>query len=282
MDQNQWLGADVPESVRVTRLFTAFEDTYEIGFSFDGESHPFFELVYVEDGAVGAASGGDVFSLAAGQLILHAPMVFHRIWATQNTTPTVIILSFSARNLSVFGSRVYTADSAFQPEFRSLLNEIYHAFHIQSDLHVTGVNDAAAAALAVNHLERLLQSVTAVAPLDARDLSASAEQFREIMAIFEAHLADALSVPQLAALCRMSESAMKKCVARYTGLGVMRCFTEMKMRQASQQLSLGARVREAAESVGFTDPNYFSTVFRRVTGQSPTQFRADETAKKNM
>ena len=279
MEQSCWFGADVPTSVRITRLYTAFEDTYELGFTFDGESHPFFELVYVEKGSVGAASGGEVFSLSAGQLILHAPMVFHRIWAAQNTTPTVLIFSFSAHNFPVSGSRICTVAPDLRSQFRMLLEGIYHAFDIRAELHVMRVRDPVTAGLAVNRLEFLLQSVAATAPPDARDRSPSAQQFRQIMSVLDAHLSEPLSNAQLAALCCMSESAMKKSVARYTGLGTMRCFTEMKMLRAAQLLSDGAHVYQAAESVGFSDPNYFSTVFRRITGQSPSRFRARQAAQ---
>lgn len=274
MNNPDWNGANVPERVRVTRLYTAFEDTYDRGFYFDGESHPFFELVYVESGAVGAASGGDVFTLHPGQMILHAPMVFHRIWAAQNTTPTVLIFSFSASNLTPAGG-IYLLSDDNQASMRPLLAQIRAGFHIVQEYLVAGLRDDSAAALAANQLERLLLSVTADAAYDARDLSVPAQHYREIMAVMDAHLHESLTVPQLAALCRMSESTLKKNVARYAGQSVMRCFTEMKIRRAAQLLAQGVRINRVADEVGFTDPNYFSTVFRRITGKAPSQYRSE-------
>jgi len=45
--------------------------------------------------------------------------------------------------------------------------------------------------------------------------------------------------------------------------------------QKSKELLLGTSMKlyEIAERVGYTDPKYFSKVFRDVTGQLPADFR---------
>jgi AraC-like DNA-binding protein len=50
--------------------------------------------------------------------------------------------------------------------------------------------------------------------------------------------------------------------------------TEQRIHHAKHLLASGARVRDAAESVGLPDPYYFSRVFHRVTGQSPSRWIA--------
>ena len=57
-------------------------------------------------------------------------------------------------------------------------------------------------------------------------------------------------------------------------MGVSRYFTEMKMRRAAELLRTGSRVGEVANELGFADQNYFSTVFRRIMGVPPGQYRA--------
>lgn len=60
---------------------------------------------------------------------------------------------------------------------------------------------------------------------------------------------------------------------RYTGLSPLNYLTEVRMRHAKELLRNGCSVMEAAEKVGYSDSFYFSRVFKKQTGLSPTQFK---------
>ena len=55
------------------------------------------------------------------------------------------------------------------------------------------------------------------------------------------------------------------------GVGIMVYFNRLKMQRAAELIKEGFSVKEAALSVGFSDQNYFSTVFKRITGRPPTK-----------
>ena len=55
-------------------------------------------------------------------------------------------------------------------------------------------------------------------------------------------------------------------------MGVTSYFTNIKIRRAMTYLKEGKSVKETAVLLGFDDQNYFSTVFRRIVGQSPTEY----------
>lgn len=87
------------------------------------------------------------------------------------------------------------------------------------------------------------------------------------------HLHEQLTAQEIAKLANMSLSSLKKIFAQYAGMGIVRFFTEMKMRHAVSLLQAGKRVGETASELGFSDQNYFSTVFRRVMGSVPGSHR---------
>jgi two-component system response regulator YesN len=59
-----------------------------------------------------------------------------------------------------------------------------------------------------------------------------------------------------------------------TGEGFMEYLTGLRMKHAKLLLSEGdLKTYEIAEQVGYSDPRYFSQVFRKHTGMQPTQFR---------
>lgn len=268
-------GCVVPSRVRVTKLYTAFEAHYHSDFYFGGEVHDFWELVVITDGAVGVTADHQVYSLHQGQAILHQPMEFHRIWAAEGTDPTVIVITFSAQDLegALRGVRQLSPHNTAR---------VYHILElIEAGYTLEGISVAEIrpeylleARKAVSLLEYLLMSVTGEpGSLDARDESAPAQQYRQIMAVLSSHVTEPLTIAQLADLCHMSQTALKRTFSRYSGMGVMHYFMELKIRHAMTLLRQGEKISAVSEALGFENQNYFSTVFRRVAGMTPSQFR---------
>ena len=56
-------------------------------------------------------------------------------------------------------------------------------------------------------------------------------------------------------------------------MGVMSYFTRLKIRAAVALLEQGVSVREASDALGFVSQNYFCTVFTRIMGKSPKNFK---------
>lgn len=93
----EYVKYEIENTVQIDYLVSCFEMTYDRTFTFSGETHDFWEFVYVADGAVGVTAGDRVAELGKGQIIFHQPMEFHRIWSIQDTTPHVVIMSFGAQ-----------------------------------------------------------------------------------------------------------------------------------------------------------------------------------------
>ena len=81
----------------ITSIYTAFTATYQNNYSFAGEFHNFWEIVFVLDGKLGVTAGSNVHILTKGQAILHPPMEFHSLWSEGETTPTVAKYGYSAK-----------------------------------------------------------------------------------------------------------------------------------------------------------------------------------------
>ena len=87
------------------------------------------------------------------------------------------------------------------------------------------------------------------------------------------HCCESLTVEEIAALCGMSASTLKRNFALFSDKGVARVFRTLKMRRAMELLSDGKTAADAAVSVGFEEPAYFHTVFKREFGITPLEYK---------
>ena len=93
---------------QIREMHTAFYKKLERDFFYTGESHDFWEMVFVVAGEIGITSGSDVFLMKKGQAIIHAPMDFHSLWSEGETEPEIIIFSFSAMNVPGYSLKLFS------------------------------------------------------------------------------------------------------------------------------------------------------------------------------
>ena len=87
-----------------------------------------------------------------------------------------------------------------------------------------------------------------------------------------------LSVETLCSYLHLSPTYFSTLFKREVGMSFIAYLTEVRMERAAQLLrETEEKTYLIAEQTGYTDPNYFSYVFKRRFGVSPSKFRAGQT-----
>jgi len=91
----------------------------------------------------------------------------------------------------------------------------------------------------------------------------------------EQHFVDPeLSLNEVASRVNLSASHFSTVFSQETGQTFKECLTETRIRKAKELLrTTPLRSADIAYQVGYNDPHYFSSVFKKNTGLSPIEFR---------
>jgi len=100
------------------------------------------------------------------------------------------------------------------------------------------------------------------------------ERLRPVFELFEAHLAEDLSVQRAASAVQMSPSHFRRFFKQTMGKSYVRYLHGLRVQRACElMLSSDLSLCQIAVEVGFCDQSYFGLVFRRLRKQTPAAYR---------
>lgn len=102
--------------------------------------------------------------------------------------------------------------------------------------------------------------------------STAFNRFMELEKYIDAHLFENISIQDLSTACNFSVSTVQHKFREYYGRTPMEYISYKKINRSKELLLSGKSVTETAMILGFNTSDYFSTVFRKFNGMSPTQW----------
>lgn len=261
----------------IRSINTLYKRQLALGETFKGEQHDFWELVFIQSGKLTVAEDERVYEMHSGQIIFHKPMEFHRFWSPRAESTNVIIISFSCCDglIQPLGDGVFDLDTILKQELIDIADAINNHFYVTSlQVNKKQNNDPTQEMLTILKLHTfLLHTIEHAVNRQEQSFNASAINYRKIICAMNEHVYENLSVKDIADLCCLGVSNLKKTFNLYAGCGVMHYFNNLKVMKAKELLKEGFSVAEVSEKLSFSSPNYFSLVFKKYSGKLPTHFR---------
>ena len=156
------------------------------------------------------------------------------------------------------------------------------AYRIGADAYITKpFNSAVLLARIQNLIDHKLKADEKLAEQlfagikDVKVSHADEDFLKACVACVQRHLADAdFSLPAFAEEMNMSTSALYKRLRATTGLTTSAFIRTLRMKSAQRLLQQNphARISDVAYAVGYTDPKYFSSCFKKDFGVLPSEF----------
>ncbi|MEH7107424.1 response regulator [Bacillus sp. JJ1764] len=121
---------------------------------------------------------------------------------------------------------------------------------------------------AKSHLLAVVNHVQAWRNNHAKGMLQKAKEF------IESHYSDSITLEQVAEYVELSPFYFSKLFKDRFGMTFIDYLTEIRINRAKTEMeNPGKSLKEICYSVGYRDPNYFSRVFKKQTGLSPSEYR---------
>lgn len=253
----------------ITAFFTSFSFEWNNGFAYDGESHNFWEIVYVASGAVQVSENERVYNLSKGEIILHAPLEFHSISCEKDTPTNVLIITFSVNgalpsNLSDGSFHLSVEEQNCFEELFSKVNS-YCRETEKDEFDGTECVNLLSAFLIRLSRNRVSQN--------SLIRSRGAQEYNRVVTMMVNSIYDDCSLTDVARLCNISVSYVKLLFKQFSGVSPKTFYSRLRCNEAIRLLQNGLSASETSNKLNFSSPNHFSAFFKRMTGLPPVQYQ---------
>ena len=256
---------EAKSTFEIEGFYTAIKYDWNKPFVFNGESHDFWEAVFVESGQVDVTEDENFYTLSEGNVIFHAPMEFHRIRSSEGSSPKVFVFSFktSGELPATICAGVFTVNPLQKKLFDALRDSVYD--------YVNKGSSATEGEIATSLLKLFIIEM-AKTPLNKNTTSPhTALEYQRIISFMSKNILENLSLEDIASRTNISVSYMKILFKTYAGISPKSYYNLLRVQKATELLNKGDSVTEVALTMNFSSANYFSAFFKRETGIPPSQ-----------
>ena len=264
--------------IKISSFHSMFECIREPGYEFKGETHDFWECVYVQKGRICVSADDRVYSMKSGEMIFHKPMELHKYYVEGDNEARLFIYSYSADGdiNSFFENKVFELNSE---QIQILENLIAYTKAIEtaydneyfSRILDSAKNSPVKLAAIANYIEGLMLNIYESYDISSETDTDTAKIYKQAVNYMKDNIHQNLKISDIAEHCCISSTGLKNLFVQYSGLGVHSYFLKMKISKATRMLKSGISVSETAEKLGFSGQPYFSAAYKRETGRSPSE-----------
>lgn len=263
-------------------------------FLWCGESHDFWEMVYVDKGEMVITAGTDTYLLKSGEAAFHCPNEFHNLRTSGQRSANVIVVAFLCDSpmMQSFERKILSLSAQEKTCLSSIVKEAEGTFrHFDN---VASFNVAPCVDLVQREsipfgsqqiIKNLIEYFLILIyrhkdgiHFDARavpmnQLHHHAQIAVKIQEYLAEHYPDKITLEVLAASQNISISQLKRIFKEHTGASVITYLTALRIKEAKRLIQESSlNFSQVAVAVGYDNIYYFSSLFKKHTGMTLTEY----------
>lgn len=265
--------------IHIDNMYTLFLRHFDNGYSFHGETHNFWECLYILDGEICVTADERVFTLFSGGIVFHKPLELHKFTVTSENGADIIIFTYDASGMleNAMENKTLRLSSHQREIIESMRGYILRTCKDADGKRIFSYADYFKTPEVLHmlslYISQLIISLSAEESRYTADSSESAQLFSAAVDYMNESIGEKISVPDIAKHINTSESSVKRIFTKYANVSVHRYFLLLKIQAATRLLRSGSTVGDVSEALNFSSQGYFSACYKRETGRNPSEVK---------
>lgn len=249
------------------------------GHRMQRDEHDDFLLIYCIEGQGLFVAGAGRETIRAGDVLLVPRGVSHAYHSDDDHPWTIYWVHFHGELASAFFEHAQRGEAgeAYLHQSIGVQAKLVSDFEALLETR-SSAQEMSAHIFAANQLRQILTHIAVLRPLRASIDRRDSWRLDQIHSLMQAHVHEQLNLDTLAASVNLSKYHFVKRYKEVTGTTPINRFIQLKIERACHLLDTTSNeIKEVAFAVGYDDAYYFSRLFRKQMGVSPSQYRLSRT-----
>ncbi len=277
---------NIANLINITKIVTIHYYEFGKNFYYDGESHNFWEMVYVDAGNVIIKADNKEFYLKQGDVIFHKPNEFHTLETDKENTANVVVISFvcSSQSMSFFKGKTMPIPSKLKKNISVIIEEYSQTFKSMATgdikLELQDNPPIGGQQMIKTYLEQflilLIRSENNNHDLRVFPSKESIENHlvSQVIQIIEENTYNKITVDQICNQLNYSRTYLSKIFKAVSGYTILEYILKHKIREAKKLIREEKyNFTQISYLLAFDNPHYFSAVFKKVSNMTPTDYK---------
>lgn len=280
-----YIGVRLSDEFVIKKLYTVHYYEYSREYSFTGESHDFWELVYVDKGVITVVADDKEITLKQGSVIFHKPNEWHNLYANGSVAPNIAIITFDCQSegMKFFEDKIMSVGQEQKELISSIIAEYTNAF--TSPLNDPYTNKltrrknplVGSEQLIKLSLCRLLISFMRSAPQAVQKTMPAVNYTNSVLDMIinymKENISGSISLKDLTTYSGTNRTAIENMFRENFSMGAVEYFLRLKIEAAKRYLREdNYNITQISEILGYSGIHYFSRQFKKITNMTPTEY----------
>ena len=280
----------IQREIEIEGFHTIYYFEFDKHFSHIPEKHDFWEMIYIDSGAIDAITDGLGETVMQGQVLFHKPNELHAHISNGKVSNNMLVISFTSKSPAMyfFDRKLFTLDqtkkkllSLFMKEAEIALGKICGEYANKNPVDFSKAPFGSVQLLECYFIEFLLllkrsndESVRRVTRTEST-LQLAQSSIAELMIDYlEANICKTVTLNDMCQKLYMGKTQLCKIFSNYTGKGPIEYFTDLKIKEAKRLLcEEKLTVNKISDLLGYSSIHAFSRTFKNEVGIPPSEYR---------
>lgn len=274
------------EIIEVDSIFTIHYFEYDKDFKFEGEKHPFWEFVYVDNGCANILANDQTIKLNSNEIIFHEPNELHSVEANHQSSLDLVVISFSSESkiLDFFKHKKLILDETEKNILNQIIIEARHLFSsplndpYTKKMIIKENAPIGASQLIKIYLEQFLIHILRrynklISDKPISKINDEQLVLKKVISYLNANLGEKLTVNKIADDNLINKIRLQNIFKKELNTTIIDYFNYLKIKEAKRLIRNGSmNFSQISNQLGYSSIHYFSNQFKKVTSLTPTNY----------